>query len=226
MLRRLLIFIIIFSFFPYSTSKVYATGECQAIYGGGQTCTNTGSMILTKTVRDPKSGKFVAGLGVNDNKFQPGQSVTFQISLKNTSDGVAQNTVIKDIFPEYVTYLSNNANGKFDIKNTLTITVPILNPNESKTVTIQGKIAPDSKLPANQTLACVVNQATGMLGDKTSQSNIQFCIQKQTQNILYPAPKSKTTPPTGSDSLALAALIPAGLMGIFLRKLATGKNRS
>lgn len=207
---------------------------CQPIYGGGQTCVQQGKIVINKTVQNPSNGAFVDNLGVNDPKHSPDQTVTFQLTVTNTGDTTLSKITVKDIFPQFVSFVSGP--GNFD-SNTKVLTFDVANlaTNESRTFTITGKVAGSGDLPSDQGITCVVNQSTAVSDSQTSQDNAQFCIQKQVLGAaptvsvptttkgglkVFPAPQVTTTPPTGPEMLSLIGLIPTGALGFFLRKKA------
>lgn len=211
----------------------FADTTCQPIYGGGQTCVQTGNIVINKTVQNPNSGGFVDNLGVNDPKFGPDQTVTFQLTVTNTGGSTLDKVTVKDTFPQFVSFLSGP--GTFDANSkTLTFDVTSLAANETRTFTVSGKVAASNDLPSDQMTTCVVNQSKAIAGNQTSQDNAQFCLQKP--GIAQPTPTQapttkgglpimqpqpvKTTPPTGPEALALIGLLPAGLFGALLRKKA------
>ncbi|MDP3988091.1 MAG: hypothetical protein Q8P80_03010 [Candidatus Levybacteria bacterium] len=206
-----------------------ADASCQPIYGGGQTCVQKGAVVINKKVQNPQNGNFADSLSINDPKFGPDQTVNFQITLTNTGGTMISQTTVKDIFPQFVSFASGP--GNFDgNSNTLSFTVDNLNPNESRTFSVSGKVVSTGTLPVNQGTACVVNQALAHTNDgQDSTDNSQFCIENKvvpTQiptttkgglKVLQPQPVT-TTPSTGPEMLPLIGLIPTALAGLFLRK--------
>lgn len=166
----------------------YGTNNCQPIYGGGQSCVKTPQFEINKTVQNPKTQAYVDNLGVSDPKFAPTQLVPFKISVKNTTDTRIDDVIIKDIMPEIVEFAGGI--GDFDAKTrTLTIKLASLDAGETRDFYVQAKVAAKDKLPQDQNVMCVINQSTITKGDKTSQDNSQFCVEK----TLPPTP---TNPPT------------------------------
>jgi len=219
---------VIFFVFPL---KSFADTSCQSIYGGGQTCTTTGNISVNKTVMNPQTGSMVDNLGINDPRYQPGFITTFQISVTNTGNSNISRINVQDVFPQYVTFSSGP--GSFDSNTkTLSFEVDNLAGNETRTFTILGRIVDTSLIPINQgSVVCIVNQATATNIDnnsQTSQDNAQFCIEKTVASAkgfpVYPATNITTTPSTGAESLALFALIPTGITGLFLRKKSIKKE--
>ncbi len=217
-----------------SSASAAADVTCTPIYGGGQTCVQAGNVLINKTVANPQTGGFVDNLGVNDPKYAPEQIVTFQLVITNTGGTALSKVTVRDILPQFVNF--NAGAGSFD-SNTriLSFDTVNLNPNESRTFIISGKVVAANQLPATQEVTCVVNQANATADDKTSQDNAQFCIQKAavaptpapgqaappvTKGGLkvFAPPQVTTTPPTGPQALALIALLPTGVLGYFIRR--------
>lgn len=222
------LFAFLFSLFAI---PAFADVVCQPIYGGGQSCVQAGNILINKTVMNPSTSVLVDNLSVNDPKYGPDFIVNFQLVVTNTGSSTLSKVEVKDIFPQYVKFSSGP--GTFDSNtNTLTFTVENLAASESRTFNIQGKVVSANDLP-NQTV-CVVNQAIATSDKQSSQDNAQLCIEKAVPTPIpagpittkgglpvMPPAKVVTTPPTGPEALALAALIPTGILGQFLRKRAS-----
>lgn len=213
-----------------SPSNVLAGISCQPIYGGGQNCITAGGISINKTVQNPQNGQFVDNLSVNDPRFSPNQIVTFQISVINTGSSQVPQVIVKDIFPNYVNFVSGP--GNFDNNSkTLTFIAYNLNPNETRNFTLQGKIVDTNQLPSD-TITCIVNQSMLTATDSSqAQDNSQFCIQKE-QTVtkgglpIVPPTTMTTTPATGPEMIPLIGMIPAGIAGWFLRKKSFKSQRS
>lgn len=206
-------------------SQAQAAGQygCSSQYG--DQCP-TQEFSISKFVKDPQTKEYVDTLESNGHKFSPENAVSFKLTVKNTGSQTLTNLKVEDTFPDLVTFISGP--GTFD-NNTKVLSFEIdkLGSGESKDFIIQGKTASAAKLPANEGLVCVVNQATVKLNGMVSTDNAQLCIEKQvlpgtTKGGLkvFPAPKTKETPPTGPEALALIGLLPGGILGLFLRKKA------
>src|SRR5258708_13916347 len=178
----LILFLLIIT--PAFADNTYGT-SCTPIYGGGTTCAQVGNISINKTVAKPtvqnptSSSDYVQNLDINSSKYSPGQQINFQITVTNTSTSTLNSIIVKDMFPATVTFVAGP--GSFDTTTqTLTYTLSNVQPNESRTDTIRGKIVSLDKLPSDQAIKCDVNQATaGQTGQEASVSNAQFCIQKQ-----------------------------------------------
>lgn len=208
------------SLFP---SKAYAA-QCQGLYGGGEICTTSFNFSIQKLVQTPgKSGNsFVNNLSINDPKYSPTQVVSFKIVVKNTGDQVIPTLTIADTFPQFLSF--NSGPGSFDSNSKkLTITVTNLQPGQSQTYDVTGKLADANLMPSDQGVICLVNQATGTDNNGvTNTSSSQFCVQKSVLGTSFPVYATKggitTTPATGPEMLPLVLLLPGALSGIILRK--------
>lgn len=215
------------------TNATYGDVICQPQYGGNN-CENV-ELLIDKKVAEPtattKGGtlSYKDNLGVNDEKYAAGQKVTFQLTVKNTSDKELRNITVKDVLPQYLTVnTQDNKDWKYDSNTrTLSRSIDRLNAGESRNFTVVATVAQENALPSNQDITCVINQSFAQSGNMTVQDNAQLCVTKKVTTKgglpVHPAPKAKSTPQTGPEALALIGLIPAGLSGLYLRKR-TGKN--
>lgn len=234
-------FLSILSFFLFSSvalTPVFAAGDvlpsptpCQPVYGGGTSCVSI--LTITKAVQNPSDKGFVHNLTVNDSMYLPEQTVSFKIVVSNTSDKTVNSVVIKDTFPQYLTFVSGP--GSFDSKNrSVSVKIDSLKKDETKTYDLKMKIAKADALPKNGETFCLINQATATVNKEVVSDNSQFCVQNKATAMkvvptqvpnsskgglpLYQAPKVTTTPSTGAESLALLALAPLGGIGLLLRR--------
>jgi len=211
-------------FLTAGAATIKADVSCQPIYGGGETCIQIGNIFVNKTVQNPQTGIFVDNLNVNDPKFSPSSIVTFRITVSNTGNATINKIMVKDTFPQFVTFVSGP--GSFDANTkVLTFEIDSLTASETKTFTITGRTAEEKQLPQNQGTVCVINQVIATIENGSQSSdNAQFCIQKkvlgETKGGLkvLPAPSLTTTPSTGPEMLPLIGLIPTGLAGLILKR--------
>jgi len=192
-----------------------ALADCQPIYGGGQTCTSF-NFTIDKKVQIPGKGggNFVDNLSINDPRFSPSQTISYQLIVTNTGNETIPTLIIKDNFPQFINFVSGA--GSYDANSkTLSFTVNNLGAGQSQTFNLTAKTADSKTVPAG--ITCVVNQAVvdDEHGDSTSDSS-QACIQNST--AVLPAATVKVTPPTGPELIPLALLLPGALGGLFLRK--------
>ncbi len=219
------------------TANAAGTVTCQPIYGGGQTCIQAGNVAIDKKIAHPKTNSLVDTLTINDDKFAPESVVTFQLAVTNTGGSKINRIQVRDVFPQYADFSAGV--GNYDSGNkTLTFEVNDLNPNETRTFNLVGKVVTASALPVDRGVVCIVNQAIAKdmaNSGQESRDTAQLCIQKdlpvtvtqpeqptETKGGLkvFPPQKTFTTPATGPEMLPLFALIPTGFLGAFLRKKA------
>lgn len=204
--------------------------QCTPLYGGGQTCPSV-NIAVNKAVQHPQSNAFVDNLGVNDPKFSAEQVVTFQIVVTNTAGASIGRVIVRDVFPQFVSFISGPGNFDNNTK-TLTFEVTSLAAGESRTFTLQGRVVPEDQLAQNVGVACVVNQAVVTMDDGRSASdNAQLCIERKVlggqpgvpskEVQVFPPSKVEIIPVTGPNVLQIAALATAGLLGFVLRKRAS-----
>lgn len=198
--------------------------QCEGLYGGGD-CPTSSNFSLDKKVEMPgKGGSFVDNLSINDSRYAAGQTVRFQITVRNTGSQNIPTLTVVDTLPQYVSYVTGG--GKFDSSNkTITFEVNNLGAGKTQTFVITAKVVEESLLPSGEGTVCVVNHAAGT--DNTGATNsdsAQLCIERKVLGAkggpqVFSAPKGiKTTPSTGAESLSLLALIPAASAGIYLRR--------
>jgi len=200
----------------------YGTSNCQIIYGGGEVCQKSVSFNLDKKVQKPtKGGEFVDNLGVDDEKFTPGSTVNFRITIKNTGETRIENIQVVDTLPEYLSWVSGGNNKG----NEVTYTLDKLEPGQSHDGNISVKVADVSNLPSDKSIICVINTVKATQDGNVATDNAQLCIekglkQKDSGPVVQQTPPMKQTPQTGPGMLSLAALIPAGALGLFLNRRA------
>jgi uncharacterized repeat protein (TIGR01451 family) len=206
--------------------------KCQPVYGGGDSCVLAENLQVDAFIQNPKSKQFVDNLGINDASYSPNQQIPFRVTVKNTSNRNVNRIEVRTIFPQYVDFVSGPSKTYDPRTKTLTFTIDTLKANETRNFDLRGKVATADKLPKAQNTSCMAFQARAAFGNTMSADTAQFCVQKTPQPTqavrsgqttkgglaVQPAPTSKTTPPTGPQTLTLLALIPTGLAGLLLRK--------
>lgn len=208
----------------YAAGTTSGQSNCQVVYGGGEVCQEKIQFTIDKTVQRPtKGGDFVDNLSINDSRFQSGNNVSFKIVITNTGDKTIEKLDVIDTLPQYMTFVSGV--GKYDsATNIVTYTITDLKKGETNEQTLVVKVADSSKLPVNQGITCLTNNAkatdnNGLVANDAS----AFCVEKQiitskpTPAVFESVPVKKI-PETGPEMLSLLALIPAGLAGIAIRK--------
>lgn len=215
------------------SNGTYGDVICQPQYGGSN-CEDV-ELLIDKKVAYPQamtkggSLSFTDNLGVNDEKYAASQKVTFQLTVKNTSNTELKNISVKDVLPNYLTLnTADNKDWKYDASTrTLSRTIDSLKAQEAKTFNVVATVVEANILPMDQDITCVINQSFASAGKTTVQDNAQLCITKVTTTKgglpVHPTPKAKTTPQTGAEAIALIGLVPAGLSGLLLRRRAVNK---
>lgn len=186
-------------------------------YGqGGQ----SDSILVDKTVGmnqvTSKGGvtstTFVDNLTSSDNRFYAGQTVSFKIKVKNTSDHKLSNIVVKDTLPtslEAVDAKNYDAGSR-----TITLSSGLaLNAGEETVFTVNTKVIAQEKLPTDQGVFCVYNKAVASNSTVNDDDSAQFCIEKKVLGV-------KTQPIAGPEyGLGLLALQMLGVAsGLYLKK--------
>src|SRR3990167_4055242 len=213
-----------------AATAVFAAGEsnCQIVYGGGEVCPpKQVKFTINKTVQKPGKGggDFVENLTINDPRFAPDQNVNFKIIIENTGDTDVSNLNVVDTFPEFLSFVAGVGNTNVGAKQ-INFVVGKLEKGKKMEFLITAKTAEADKLPSNQAITCVTNNVRATAPDGVSaDDNAQVCIEKQVLGAqptpqIFEKPAIKELPPTGPELGLLAALIPTGLAGIYLRRRA------
>lgn len=200
-------------------SQVFASGECTPLYGGGYTCPRRGEILIDKQVKNPSSGIFVDNLTEFDPKFAPEQEVTFRIQVKNTGDETIDDIQVKDIMPDFLSFIAGpgNFNSTEGKNGTLTFNIKNLAPSETREYWIQGKVFADSGVPKN--LICKLeNRAQARAsGDRFTEDIAQYCTEKGTVTKGGVTEVPKTGPEAILSFLGLSSLLGSG---VYLRRKA------
>ena len=205
----------------------FAAGEsnCQIVYGGGEVCPpKQVKFVINKQVQNvgKGGGNFVENLTINDPRFAPNQNINFKIIIENTGDTDITNLNVVDNFGEFLSFVAGVGNTNVGAKQ-ISYIVGKLEKGKKMEFLITAKTAESDKLPANQAITCVTNNVNAQAPDGVSaEDNAQVCIEKQVLGAqptpqIFEKPTIKELPPTGPELGLLAALIPTGLAGIYLR---------
>ena len=219
-------------FFLGSASLVNADQYGNPQYGGGGPSV---FLSINKVVKNPKTGEFVDNLGINDPKYQPDNTVSFQLTITNTSNQSIESIKIKDFLPDHLTFSAGP--GSYDSKTkTLILGLDKLESQESRTYTIQAKADKADKLPSDQGIVCVTNRAQAIRNETKggreiveSEDSSQLCIENPVLPAttkgglkVFPQPQTSKTPATGPEALALIPLIGSAFGGLALRLKSKG----
>lgn len=199
-------------------SGAYGTSDCQMIYGGGEVCNTAVSYQLNKQVQTvKKGGEFVENLTINDHKFVAGETVNYKITVKNTGKDTVKDLRITDTLPGQLEFASAK-NGKYNNDNrTVTFTVNSLDNGKSAEFIISTKVKNDVNA------SCPINNVTSIDSNgNAAEDTAMICIDHESIPTKGPTvqqtPPMKQTPSTGPEMLSLAALIPTGALGMYLKR--------
>lgn len=225
------------------------TNGCNPIYGGGQTCQQTGNITVDKKIKHPIENRFLDQLTSDDPSFTPDQQITFTIDVKNTGRSTIKNIALEDLFPPSLIRYDDKV-GTFDNSTKiLSYKIDELKGNEAKKITFKARVLKADQFPNNNDPVCLLNQVrayTSRNKNNPSQDNVRFCVEKQgvTQQPqqtekpkptptkmqlpdqtkgglpVKPQPNVSKSPKTGPELLALIGLLPAAGAGFFLRRKA------
>lgn len=196
-------------------TKVIASGECTPLYGGGYTCPKHGEILIDKQIKHPTKDLFVDNLTEFDTKFAPNQEITFRIFVRNTGNDTINQVEVKDIFPDFFSFVSGP--GNFDPnegKNgTLTFTLYNLAAGESREYWIIGKIYNEPDLPET-TICKLPNRAQARASDDRFNEDVaEYCVEKEYYTTKGGVPV-KQIPVTGPSGQLLTFLSFSTLLGI------------
>lgn len=196
--------------------------ECVPVYGGGEVCPKVATAFVDKTVLNKTTGQYVDNLTESDPRFAPQDIAVFRIIIKNTGQVTINEVVVKDVFPQHVSFhsgIGRHENG------TVTIEVGELAPGESREFFLRGAVAKQEELPADKTIICPVINRVEMRGKVDEEIFVsdaaQFCVEKQILGKgAVVVPEAKEIPAAGAGSLLLitSSLFTAG---VIIRKWAT-----
>ncbi len=191
--------IVLFSFLALLLRVVFAPtvladGHCVTQYGGGQTCVETGEILVNKKVWDPVNKTFVDNLFSSVKAFQAGEEVTFSIEIKNVGDDNLHNVSFTDTLPSFLAWSGGDP---------LSFAVGDMAPTAVVTRTIKAKVV---ALPGNQ---CSVNTVKASSNEGTDQDTAQVCVSQPPKEV----------PKSGPEMGVLALLPSLGAIGYYLRKM-------
>lgn len=210
----------------FATNTAFAGNgsSCEIQYGGGQVCPENINFSIDKKVALNKKGgiEFVDNLTINDVRFNPNDTVTFQIVVKNTGTNKIENIDVTDTLPTFLNFVAGP--GKYDPSSRqFTLRIPKLDSGEEFKFNLTAQFATEADLPANQGITCVVNEARASLNGQTATDTAQVCVSKSVIKTIpspkvFQTPPMKQTPPTGPEA-AVAAILPlTGFLGFYFRK--------
>ena len=206
------------------------------------------TITVHTTVLNPQTNGYVDSLGLSDSMYNPGDSVTFHVTIANSGSNALPNATVENTLPDYVTFTAGAGNLS-PSKKILTFTIKNLAPKTTQTFAISGKIADTSNLPTNQGVVCVADKSVITSQNDKPTSSASFCITKgtapqpqtkgglteqntpapiqsrPTQSKVFPANNDlKSTPPTGPEMLSFLSIFGSASLGFALKKLSKAQK--
>lgn len=127
-----------------SINSVYASGNCEANYGGGETCILNKSFEVTKKVRIEGDNSWKDKV----IEVEPDQIVEFRIRVKNVGEVEVDNMKMEDFLPDEMIFLDNEG---------LTQEWDNFSPDETREFKIKARIK-DSEFDRENFEKCIVNK--------------------------------------------------------------------
>ncbi len=189
-----------------------------ANYGQYGTPTQSYSIVVDKMVGKPGTSnnatdyKYVDNLLVSDPRFSPGQIVFFKIKIKNTSTTKLVGMEVKDTVPSYLDPIEGPGSYNSTTRE-ITWNAGDFEVDQEKVFYIKMKVLPQTNLPADKGLFCVVNFIKANSANAYDDDTSQLCIEKQVTTV-------KTTPAAGPELglILLAGNLLGVTTGLYLKK--------
>lgn len=177
----------LFVFVAISAISVNAQYDAYGQYG---TKSTSQSIVIDKMVGLPtqqtKGGvneyAYTDNLSAANARFRAGQTVAFQIKVKNVSNQALNDVTVKDILPAYLepmegpgTYDANSRVISFNAGNFAA--------GEEKIYYIKTTIFPQDKMPVDKGLFCLVNKAQAFASNTMDEDTAEFCIEKEVLGV-------------------------------------------
>jgi uncharacterized repeat protein (TIGR01451 family) len=174
MKKQLAILLSIFGLlYIFGTQNVFA--DCSY----GQSCPQPANLTVNKFVQNPITNTFVENLGSTDPTFSPGSTVTFRLSVKNTSGETFNPVTVIDQLPEYLTYVGSTIKGNYDAgQRRLVINLENLTAGETRDIDVTAKVADRSAFASDRDFFCVSNFTSVTTPARPDGDNdtAEFCI--------------------------------------------------
>lgn len=178
------------------------------------------SILIDKMVGKPYQTKggvtdveYVDNLTPSDPRFKPEEMVLFKIKVKNTSNSDITNVEVKDYVPAFMEPIEGpgswNAQTRIISWNAGDFRV-----DEEKIYYIKMKVNPQTQLPAEKGLFCLVNKVQALSDEANDDDTSQFCVEKQ---VTPAAAKVPTAGPEMGLALLTGQMLLLGT-GILIRK--------
>lgn len=198
-------------------SSAFFAGDASACsYGSyGETCTLPVNLTVNKEVKNPITNVFVENLGSTDPTFSPGSTVTFKLTIKNSSGETFTPVEVVDQFPDYLTYVGSTVQGTYDAgKRRLVMKLENLIAGESRDIEVTAKVADRSAFASDRDFFCVSNysKVTASARPDGDDDTAELCITTRVSGAI-------NLPVAGfNDFATLVPFLSLGGIGIVLLK--------
>lgn len=145
----------------------------------GQSCPPPANLTVNKFVKNPITNGFVENLGSTDPTFSPGATVTFKLTVANTSGETFTPVTVIDNFPNYLTYVGSSVAGTYDANSRqLVMTLQNLIAGETRDIEVTAKVADRSAFASDRDFFCVSNytKVTAPARPDGDDDSAEFCI--------------------------------------------------
>jgi uncharacterized repeat protein (TIGR01451 family) len=141
------------------SSTFFADKISACSYGSyGEGCTLPINLTVNKEVKNPITNIFVENLGSTDPTFSPDSTITFKLTVMNTSGETFNPVEVVDQFPNYLSYVSSSTPGTYDAgTRRLVLKLENLIAGETRTIEVTAKVAGRSAFASDQDFFCVSN---------------------------------------------------------------------
>lgn len=172
-------------FIRLNASSVYADSGPYGQYGQYGSAAPQQRILIDKTVATGETTKggiqtFVDNLSLSDAKFKPGDTVTFQLKVKNAADVLASNVKITDFLPGSLDYVSG---GALRSDGAIIINAGDFKPSQERTFLLKTRVKSQDRLPADKGVFCELNKARVETDQASDEDTAQFCVEKQVVGV-------------------------------------------
>lgn len=196
-----------------SLSPLFASGVNADSYGNGTTV--PANLTINKEVKNPITNLFVENLGSTDPTFSPGSTVTFKLTIKNSSGETFSPVEVVDQFPDYLTYVGSSVTGNYDAgKRRLVMKLENLIAGETRNIDVTAKVAGRSAFASDRDFFCVSNytKVTAPARPNGDDDSAELCITTRIKG-------AENLPVAGFNDLAtLLPFLSLGGIGLVLLK--------
>ena len=171
-------------------SSAFFAGKISACSYGtyGESCTLPVNLTINKEVKNPITNLFVENLGSTDPTFSPGATVTFKLTVKNTSGETFNPVEVVDQFPDFLTYVGSSVQGTYDAgQRRLVMKLENLIAGETRDIEVTAKVADRSAFASDRDFFCVSNytKVTAPARPDGDDDTAELCITTRVGGAIY-----------------------------------------